>query len=247
MIPIPAIDLRDGKVVRLLQGDFSKQKTYSENPGDIARAFQDEGARRLHLVDLDGALGGEPKNQDSVERILAAVHIPVQLGGGVRRLDMAAAYLRLGVRWVVLGTKACLDAGFLREAVREFGERVIVGIDARDGRVATDGWTKVTARLATELAAEVERAGAKTVIYTDIAKDGALVGPDLAGVRAFAGAVTMNVIASGGVSGAGDVRAFAELGIPNLAGVIIGKAFYEGRLTMAEALRAAAPSPRAAG
>lgn len=238
MIPIPAIDLKDGNVVRLLHGNFKEEKIYTADAGAVARRFIEDGARRLHVVDLDGALKGKPSNLSSVEKIMASVgHVPVEVGGGVRSLDVAETYFSMGVRWVVLGTKACLDQGFLREAASEYGDKVIIGIDARDGLVATDGWTKITTLKATDLCAQARAAGAKCVIYTDISRDGALQGPNLKGLDAFAETAGLEVIASGGVSCLADVKAIAELKRPNVTGVIIGKALYENKLRLSDAVK----------
>ena len=238
LVPIPAIDLKEGKVVRLLQGRFEAEKIYDDDPAEVARCFESQGARRLHLVDLDGALHGEPKNLQAVERVLEAVKIPVEVGGGVRDLRQAAHYLQRGASWVIFGTKACLDGGFLREAVAELGKQVIVGIDAKDGFVATDGWTKVHAKKAVTLVKEVEAAGCRTVIYTDISKDGALAGPNIEHLEALASSVSIDVIASGGVSSLKDLAAIGALDKGNITGVIIGKALYEKKFTMQEAVRA---------
>jgi phosphoribosylformimino-5-aminoimidazole carboxamide ribotide isomerase len=240
MIPIPAIDLKGGKVVRLLHGDFKEEKIYFDEPLEIARRFEADGASRIHVVDLDGALKGEPKNLGAIEKILKGVRTPVEVGGGIRSLDTAARYFEMGARWAVFGTKACLDPGFLREAIGEFGAKAIVGIDARDGFLATDGWTRVTQEKAVDFAKKVESLGGRTVIYTDISKDGALGGPNLAGVRALCEAVRIGVVASGGVGSAHDVEALARLQLKNLEGVIIGKAIYEGKITLKEALSASA-------
>ncbi len=242
MIPIPAIDLRDGKVVRLLRGDFNAEKSYPEKPADVAARFTEEGATRIHVVDLDGALRGVPRNAGCVEQILRRVKTPVELGGGVRSLQIAERYFKMGVRWTVLGTKAALDRGFLREALREFGEKIIVGIDARDGFVATDGWTKVTDIPATDFVREIESLGTRTVIYTDISKDGALAGPNMGAVIALCESVKLDVIASGGVGTLDHVKKLAELKKQNLTGVIIGKALYENRLTLKDAIKTCLPS-----
>lgn len=237
MIPIPAIDLKDGRVVRLFQGDFSKEVVYPQKADEMARRFESEGAQRIHVVDLDGALKGEPKNQKLVESILKAVKVPVELGGGIRDLKKAEQCLEMGVRWVILGTKACLDPGFLKEALSAFGERVIIGIDARDGQVATDGWTKVLPLKAMELAKRVEGLGGKTVIYTDISKDGALEGPNLKQVDEVCGALKLNIIASGGVGELKDLKALGALKKKNLSGVVIGKALYENKFSLSEAIK----------
>lgn len=242
MIPIPAIDLKEGRVVRLLQGDFDKEVVYPQKAEEMARRFEQDGAQRIHVVDLDGALKGEPMNQALIEKILKAVKVPVELGGGIRDMKQAERYLAMGVRWVIFGTKASLDAGFLREALAALGERAIIGIDARDGQVAVDGWTKVLPLKAMELAKRVESSGGKTVIYTDISRDGALRGPNLSKIDELCGALSLNVIASGGVSGLRDLEALKALKKQNLAGVVIGKALYENKFTIAEAIRACLPN-----
>lgn len=242
MIPIPAIDLKEGRVVRLTQGDFTRQTTYGDDPAAVARAFESAGAGRLHVVDLEGALKGEPRNEGSVEKIAAAVRVPIELGGGIRSLKTADRYFRMGVRWVVLGTKACLDEGFLREALREHAERIIVGIDARDGWVATDGWTRTTDRRASDFASRARDLGARTIIYTDISADGALVGPNVKAVEALAGSCALDVIASGGVGSLEDLRRLAGLKAANLIGVIIGKALYEKKFTLEEAVKTCLPN-----
>lgn len=236
MIPIPAIDLKSGGVVRLRQGDFKEETVYPEKAEQAARRFEEEGAARLHVVDLDGALKGEPKNRTAIEKILKAVKVPLEVGGGIRTLEAAALYFEMGVRWAVLGTQACLDRGFLKEAVAGFGDRVIVGIDARDGRIATDGWTKVTDVRAVELAKEAEKLGARTVIYTDISKDGVLGGPNLREIQTIAESVGIDVIASGGVGALKDLENLKALKLRNLTGVIIGKALYEKKFTLKEAI-----------
>ncbi len=237
MIAIPAIDLKGGRVVRLLHGDFKEEKVYPQKPGEAARQYQSEGAERLHVVDLDGALKGAPANRDGVEAILRSVKVPIEVGGGIRDIKTAVRYLDMGVRWVILGTQACLDEGFLREALGELGERVIVGIDAMNGLIATDGWTRVTKMKAHDLAKQVEALGGKTVIYTDISKDGALKGPNIPEIEALSKAVALQVIASGGVSSLDDLKRLKALGRENIIGVIIGKALYENKFQLKDALR----------
>ncbi|MBI4352766.1 MAG: 1-(5-phosphoribosyl)-5-[(5-phosphoribosylamino)methylideneamino]imidazole-4-carboxamide isomerase [Candidatus Omnitrophica bacterium] len=240
MIPIPAIDLKEGRVVRLVQGNFKEEKVYGDKPEVVARYFEAEGALRLHVVDLEGALSGEPKNRSSVENILRCVNIPLEVGGGIRDLKAAGQYLQMGVRWILLGTKACLDKGFLKEALLEFGERVIVAIDARDGRVATDAWTRVTKVEAVSLARETERLGAKSILSTDISRDGALRGPNVKEIKKMSEAVAIDVIASGGVSALEDLASIRKLGRKNITGVVVGKALYEGRFRLGEAVKACA-------
>lgn len=237
MIPIPAIDLKGGKVVRLLQGQFEEEKVYFEKPEDVAERFQEEGAERIHVVDLDGALHGTPKNLDCVQKILASVSVPLEVGGGVRELKTAKTYIQMGARWVILGTKACLDKGFVKEALSEFGEKIIVGIDALEGYVATDAWTKVTKTKAMDLAKEIETQGARTVIYTDITKDGMMRGPSVSQIKALSQAVKMDVIASGGIGELADLSQIMDLKQKNITGVIIGKALYENKFSLKEAVR----------
>lgn len=237
MIPIPAIDLKDGNVVRLLQGNFKEEKVYSAKPEQIARLFQDHKASRLHVVDLDGALKGEPKNMLSVETILRHVEIPVEIGGGIRTLTLAKKYFDMGISWVILGTKACLDKGFLQEALKEFKEKIIVGIDASNGYVATDGWTKITSIKSVDMAKEVETLGGRCVIYTDISKDGVLKGPNLNEIQSLSDSLNIDVIASGGVGALEDISALICLKKKNIIGVIIGKALYENKFSLEEAVR----------
>ena len=236
MLAIPAIDLKGGKVVRLLHGDFKEEKIYSDRPGHVARRFEEEGAARLHVVDLDGALRGEPTNFSMVEKILKAVKIPLEVGGGVRTLETAERYFELGVRWVIFGTKACLDRGFLKEALSEYGDKVIIGIDARDGQVAVDGWTKLLPTRAEEMAKDAKAMGARTVIYTDISKDGALKGPNIPEIKKLSGSIELDWIASGGVASLKDLEAIQKLGRKNIVGTIIGKALYEEKFTLKEAI-----------
>ena len=238
MLAIPAVDLKDGRVVRLLRGDFREEKVYDDVPESVARGFESEGAGRLHVVDLDGALKGEPGNFDGVEKILRSVKVPVQVGGGIREVKTAARYFSLGVRWVILGTKACLDRGFLNEAVREFGEKVIIGIDARDGQVATDGWTRLMPVQALDMAKEAASRGVRTVIYTDISKDGTMRGPNISEIQKLSQAVAMDWISSGGVGSLDHLKALRDLKQENIIGAVIGKALYEKKFTLKEAVAA---------
>jgi phosphoribosylformimino-5-aminoimidazole carboxamide ribotide isomerase len=237
MIAIPAIDLKGGKVVRLLQGNFNEEKIYADSPENIAKAFEEQGAARLHVVDLDGALRGEPANLSCIEKIIRAVKTPVQVGGGVRDLKIAQRYFEVGAQWVILGTKACLDGGFLKEALNEYREKIIVGIDAKNGQVATDGWTKFLPLKAEELARETRALGARTVIYTDISKDGALTGPNIAEIKRLSEIISLNWIASGGISSLKDLQSLVDLGLKNIVGVIIGKALYEKKFSLKEAVQ----------
>ncbi len=235
----PAIDLREGKCVRLLQGRADQQTTYSDNPVEVAREFIAAGATWIHVVDLDGAFEGSPKNLSIVEN-LAALNVKIQMGGGVREAATLRRVLEAGVSRAVLGTKACESEQFLTEMVDLFGERVAVGIDAKDGKVAVRGWVDTTAISAFDFAARASQLGVGTIIYTDISTDGMLTGPNLDAQQAMCAAVTpaTKVIASGGVSQASDISALVKLSrtSPNLDGVIIGKAIYEKRISVTEAI-----------
>ncbi len=222
--------------MRLLQGDFKEQKVYAHAAEEVARQFEHDGATRIHVVDLDGALEGKPANRVSIERIIKEIKVPIEVGGGIRSLNQVRDYIEMGVRWIILGTKACLDRGFLKEAIVEFKDRIIVGIDARDGKVAVDGWTKLMPDNASDLAIDVEKYGGKTIIYTDISKDGAMAGPNLREISQMAQTVSIDVIASGGVSSMEDLSALIQLGQKNISGAIIGKAIYEKKIILREAL-----------
>ena len=230
----PAIDLKNGQIVRLHQGRADATTVYCNDPAAGARRWSEQGAQWLHVVDLDGAFGGEPRNWESVRAILGAVKIPVQLGGGLRTRQQIADALAMGVKRVVVGTKACESPDFISTLVKEFGDRIAVGIDARDGFVAVKGWVEKTALAAVEFATQISRLGVGTIIFTDIATDGTLTGPNFKAVAAVCTAVDCNVIASGGVAVAADVKQLRDLANahPNLAGVIIGKALYDGRIDL---------------
>lgn len=239
MILFPAIDLKEGRAVRLLRGDMAQATVFNEDPADQARAFAAAGARWLHLVDLDGAFAGAPRNAPAVEAILAAVDVPVQLGGGIRDLAGVERWLGRGVARVILGTAAVEDPGLVRRAARAFPGQVALGIDARGGRVATRGWASDTGANLTDLARSYEDAGVAALIYTDIARDGAMEGPNVVATAALARAVAIPVIASGGVSSLEDLLALRDAG--GIAGAIVGRALYDGAvdLSAAEAALAA--------
>ena len=228
----PAIDLKDGKCVRLRQGRADAVTVYSDDPVAMARRWAKEGGDWLHVVDLDGAFQGHPVHRDVVAAIVESIAIPVEFGGGLRTDADIRLMLEAGVRRVVLGTRACADPNALADLVKQFGDRVAVGIDARNGKVQVKGWVETTDTPATELAIRVAALGVCTIIYTDTATDGMLSGPNLEGVRALCRAVNCKVVASGGVSKTEDVARLGLLGLPNLDGVIVGKALYEGTVTM---------------
>jgi phosphoribosylformimino-5-aminoimidazole carboxamide ribotide isomerase len=235
MILYPAIDLKDGQCVRLLRGDMASATVFGTDPAAQARAFAAAGCHWLHLVDLNGAFEGRPVNAAAVAAILAAVTIPVQLGGGIRDRATLEAWLDRGVARVILGTAALRDPGLVRDAARAHPGRVAVGIDARAGRVAVEGWAETSEVTALELARRFEDAGVAALVYTDIDRDGALQGPNVAATAALARAVAVPVIASGGIASLDDLRALKASGAP-LDGAISGRALYEGRLDLAEAV-----------
>lgn len=236
MILYPAIDLKDGQAVRLLRGEMDKATVFNDDPAAQARAFVRAGCEWLHLVDLNGAFAGEPVNAAAVESILAAIDIPAQLGGGIRDMATIEAWLDKGLARVILGTVAVENPDLVREAARAFPGRVAVGIDARDGRVATRGWAEETDVNATDLARSFEDAGVAAIIYTDINRDGAMAGPNVEATAALARAVSIPVIASGGVSRLADLIALRDTGV--IAGAISGRALYDGAIDLREALAA---------
>ncbi len=235
MILYPAIDLKDGQCVRLYKGAMDQATVFSDAPAEQAGAFAEQGAEWLHLVDLNGAFAGAPVNAAAVEAILAAVNIPCQLGGGIRDMETIAGWLDKGLRRVILGTVAVEEPDLVRLAAREFPGQIAVGIDAREGRVATRGWAEETEVEVTDLARQFEDAGVAAIIYTDINRDGAMQGPNVAATAALARAVSLPVIASGGVSSLDDLIALRDCGVA-LDGAISGRALYDGKLDLAEAL-----------
>jgi phosphoribosylformimino-5-aminoimidazole carboxamide ribotide isomerase len=242
VILFPAIDLKGGECVRLRQGDMGQATVFGDDPAAQAKAFEDAGFRWLHVVDLDGAFAGRPENVAAVEAILAAVTVPVQLGGGIRTMAALEGWLERGVRRVILGTIAARDPDFVRAACREHPGRVAVGIDARDGMVAVEGWAETSDIAARDLARRFEDAGAAAIIYTDIARDGMLTGLNLDETIALANAVTTPVIASGGLSGMADIERLALREAAVLEGAIAGRALYDGRLDPAAALARFSPA-----
>lgn len=238
MILYPAIDLKDGACVRLLRGDMDAATVFGTDPAAQAAAFAGAGAEWLHLVDLNGAFAGRPVNGDAVQAILQAVEVPVQLGGGIRDMDTIEGWLDRGVTRVILGTAAVEDPSLVAEAAAAFPGRIAVGIDARGGRVATRGWAEQTEVTATDLARRFEDAGVAAIVYTDIDRDGAMQGPNVAATEALARAVSVPVIASGGVSSLDDLIALRDAG--GIAGAISGRALYDGALDLGQALAALA-------
>ncbi len=238
MIIIPAIDLKDGKCVRLKQGLADESTVYSENPADMAKRWEDAGGEYLHVVDLDGAFTGKRHHTDVVRSIVEAVNMPVELGGGIRTDDDIRATLDCGVRRVIIGTRAINDIDALGKLVSEFGDKIVVGIDARDGFVQVNGWVETSAVKALDLATIVANAGVSTIIYTDTATDGMLKGHNVAATKEMCQHVSCDVVASGGVSSVKDVSALSSLGLDNLQGAIVGKALYDGVATLEELIQA---------
>jgi len=237
MILFPAIDLKNGEAVRLEQGDMARATVFHRDPAAQAKAFEAQGFEYLHVVDLDGAFAGKPMNRQAVEQILGAIKIPLQLGGGVRDIATVEAWLGKGVSRVIIGTAAVRDPALVKEAARKFRGRVVVGLDARDGKVAVAGWAETSELTALEIARRFEDAGVAAIIYTDISRDGLLKGLNLDATIALANVISIPVIASGGLASLADIRALLEPRARNLAGAIAGRALYDGRLDAAEALR----------
>jgi len=237
MILFPAIDLKEGLAVRLEQGDMARATVFHRDPAAQARAFEQQGFEYLHIVDLDGAFAGKPVNAGAVDRILESIGIPVQLGGGVRDTATVEAWLDKGVTRVIIGTAAVRDPPFVKQAARDFPGRIAVGLDARDGKVAVQGWAETSELSALEIAKRFEDVGVSAIIYTDIARDGMLQGLNLDATIALAEAISIPVIASGGLASIEDIKAMLEPRAKKLEGAIAGRALYDGRLDATEALK----------
>jgi phosphoribosylformimino-5-aminoimidazole carboxamide ribotide isomerase len=235
---IPAIDLLEGRCVRLYQGDYERSQVFNDNPAQVARQWVDQGASWLHVVDLDGAKVGKPVNTKAIEAIVQAVSVPVQVGGGLRDRLGVTQMLDIGVQRVILGTAAVEDHSLVEQLCEEFPGRIVVGIDARRGWVATHGWLETSEVAATDLAQEMSQLGAAAIIYTDIHRDGTLTGPNLEALRELAGSVSIPVIASGGVSSITDLLSLLALEPLGVRGVIVGRALYTGNISLKEALQA---------
>lgn len=237
MLIIPAIDLKDGHCVRLKQGDMSDATVFSEDPGAMARHWVDKGARRLHLVDLNGAFAGKPRNEEAIKAIIEAVgdDVPVQLGGGIRDLDTIERYLDDGVSYVIIGTAAVKTPGFLHDACYAFPGHIMVALDAKAGKVAVDGWSKMTGHDVVDLAQKFQEYGVEAIIYTDIGRDGMLSGVNIEATVNLARALTVPVIASGGIASLDDVRKLCAVAAEGISGAISGRALYEGALDFEQA------------
>lgn len=231
MIIYPAIDIKGGKCVRLTQGLKDQEKVYYDWPQEVARLWQEKGARWLHVVDLDGAFGGRARNYEIVKEMVTSATIPIQIGGGIRSLENIEAWLALGIKRVILGTKALEDPVMLKEALKRFSEEIVVSIDAKNGLVTTEGWVKTSSIKAVDFAMRLEAQGVRRIVYTDISRDGMLSGPNFEALENLKGAVGLEIIASGGISSLKDLTALQRMGIK---GAIVGKALYEGRIDLAE-------------
>jgi len=239
MIILPAIDLRDGKCVRLFKGDFAQETVYSTEPEEVACRWAQEGAEFLHVVDLDGALAGKPKNIEAMKKILSRIQIPVEVGGGIRTLETIDATLEFGVSRVILGSAAVQNRALVKDACKRYGNRIAVGIDAKDGITVIDGWGVSGGIPAVELAKELASFGLKTIIYTDISRDGTLSGVNIEATSKLAIECGVDIIASGGVKSLEDIHALKKREVDGIVGVIAGKSIYEGTLSLSEAIAAA--------
>lgn len=231
----PAIDIKDGKCVRLLRGSFDDVTVYGDNPAEMARKWESLGGEYIHVVDLDGALKGHGVNAEAIKEICKAVNVPVQTGGGIRSISDIEAKLECGISRVIIGTKAVSDAEFVKEAVKKYGDKIVIGIDAKDGMVAIEGWEKTSEYQAVEFAKKMEEIGVKTIIYTDIATDGTLMGPNVDAMREMVNNTNMDIIASGGIGNIEHIKALIPTGVE---GVITGRALYTGNINLCDAIKA---------
>jgi phosphoribosylformimino-5-aminoimidazole carboxamide ribotide isomerase len=233
---IPAIDLKNGQCVRLAQGDFRRVTVYSNNPVDIAETWQAHGAMRIHIVDLDGSLAGSPRNRGIIQSIVEEVKVPIQVGGGIRDMNTIDSYISIGVSWVILGTMALKNERFVKEACNAYKGRIILGIDANEGKVAVQGWTEQTAEDVIDIARRYEGYDLDAIVYTDIKRDGMETGPNIEATKNLAQSVNIPVIASGGVSSVRDIERLLEVEKFGVTGVIIGKALYSGAISLKDAI-----------
>lgn len=237
MLIIPAIDLKNGQAVRLKQGDFSRSTVYSPDPVEVALKWRNAGAHRIHIVDLDGSLAGVPRNKDVIQKIAAGIHVPIELGGGIRDLATIESYFEAGIQFAILGSAALKNPGLVEAACAKFPGRIIVGIDARDGMVAVEGWTEKTTKSAIELARSFEQFNLDSIIYTDINRDGMETGVNVEATRKLAESIKTPVTASGGVASLQDIRELKKVEKSGIKGVIIGKALYTGAVSLEDAIK----------
>ena len=230
----PAIDIKDGKCVRLLQGRFSDVTVYGDSPAEMAKKWENSGGEFIHVVDLDGALQGRGVNADAIKKICESVKVPVQTGGGIRSMEDIESRLSLGINRVIIGTKAVSDSEFVKRAVDKYREKIVIGIDAKDGMVAVEGWEKTSEFTAVDFAKKMTDIGVQTIVYTDIATDGTLAGPNIAAMKEMASSVTADIIASGGVGSIEHIKALIPTGVE---GVIVGRALYTGNVDLKEAIK----------
>ncbi|MFA5093718.1 MAG: 1-(5-phosphoribosyl)-5-[(5-phosphoribosylamino)methylideneamino]imidazole-4-carboxamide isomerase [Candidatus Omnitrophota bacterium] len=235
MIVIPAVDIRGGNVVRLFRGDFSRETVYSDNPVKMALWWQSEGAKRLHVVDLDGALEGKLKNLNWIRKITASLDIPIEVGGGIRTESDLQTVIKAGASYAILGTKACEDEEFLRKAVDKYKDKIIVSLDVRDGFLQTKGWVNPTEIKAIDFAQRIKTLGVQTVEYTDISRDGTLQGPGFGNILKFLGDVKIDMIVSGGISTLADLRILRDYNRKEITGVIVGRALYDKKILIKDA------------
>ena len=235
MVILPAIDIKDGNCVRLLQGRFSDVTVYGDNPADMAKKWESLGGEFIHVVDLDGALKGHGVNANAIKKICESVNVPVQTGGGIRSMEDIEAKLAMGINRVIIGTKAVSDSEFVKNAVEKYGDKIVIGIDAKDGMVAVEGWEKTSDFTAVEFAKKMVEIGVKTIVYTDIATDGTLQGPNVAAMAEMAAAVDADIIASGGVGSLEHIKSLKDTGVE---GVIVGRALYTGNVDLSQAIEA---------
>lgn len=237
MLLIPAIDLKDGQCVRLRQGDLNDVTIFSADPADMANQWLEQGARRLHLVDLNGAVAGKPRNREAIDAIVDAIddEIPIQIGGGIRDLDTVEYYLDNGISYVIIGTAAVKDPGFLSDACSAFPGHIIVGLDARDGKVATDGWSKLSRHDVFDLATKFEDLGCEAIIYTDIGRDGMLTGVNIEATVKLAQHVRIPIYASGGIASIDDIKSLCDVQAEGIDGAILGRSLYEGKIDFGQA------------
>ena len=237
MIIIPAIDLKEGKCVRLIQGHMDKVTVFSNDPAETAMRWEDRGAELIHIVDLDGSIAGSPKNREVIEKIVKSINVPIQLGGGIRDLTTINQYISIGVSRVIMGTIAIETPDLIKQACQLYPERILVGIDAKDGRVAIRGWTEVTEKRAVDAAKEIEGLGVAAFIFTDIKRDGMQTGPNIENTKKLAQSVTVPVIASGGVNTISDIEDLMKIEEYGVSGIIVGRAIYTNSLRLEDAIR----------